>query len=287
MSPGLVFSPVLGAMRVTQQPASRTALNLRQLPMLFGTLVITACASVPPGAGFPRQPSPDSARYPVTSANATAAAPGSLEASAPLPAPATQGQSSGSWRRGEVAMQGYLGVGLYEASAKGGAFSSLQDEDATFPSLGGGGQWKLGGDKIDFGLEALLGFSWEAGATGFAAGSGGAAVFVEFDLLLFDLYGGPFVNVFLGDQMRLYAGAGPLLQWAFYDQDSSILAASGDGSGFGFGYYARTGFEFEVAKGNMLGFGARWSESEVDLDGNLSDLQVDGLLFVLTLSQGF
>jgi hypothetical protein len=152
------------------------------------------------------------------------------------------------------------------------------------PLIGGGGQWKLGGEKVDFGLEGMLSFSGRANAEAFAVGGGGAVVAVRVDLLIFELFGGPFANIFLGDNARIYVGAGPVLQWVDYSQDGNNLDA--DGSGFGSGLYARTGFEFGIGPGTMLGFGVRWSDTTVDLGGGLGDLDIDGIQAVLTVTTG-
>ena len=81
-----------------------------------------------------------------------------------------------------------------------------------------------------------------------------------------------------------YAGAGPLLQFANYDQEFG--GTSDNGSGFGFGGYARTGLELVLGSGAMVGIGARWSNSTVDLDGGLGDLEIEGTQLMLTVSQG-
>ena len=86
----------------------------------------------------------------------------------------------------------------------GGPFEGELDQ---LPLLGGGGQWKLGGRRVDLGLEGLLGLSGRADAEAFAIGGGGAAVAVDVDLLLIDVYGGPFASMFLGDKLRVYAAA--------------------------------------------------------------------------------
>ncbi|HEX5051178.1 MAG TPA: hypothetical protein VFZ65_05365 [Planctomycetota bacterium] len=184
-----------------------------------------------------------------------------------------------TWRNGGALLSGYFGATVYDnIEAKRGPVTVTSD-DVTIPSLGGGAQLKLGGDGIDLGLEAFLGFNWRASSTAIAVGGGGAAVAVDTDLFLFDLYGGPFASAFLGSGARVYVSAGPLMQWATYDE-----RGNGDGSGFGLGYYARTGLEFVVGRGSFVGLGVRWSQAEIDVDNNLGDLQVDGLMVMLTFS---
>ena len=192
------------------------------------------------------------------------------------------------WRPGQALMQGFLGVSYFsdvtvDIDGPGEVDGDDGDLDE-LPVIGGGGQWKLGGDRIDFGIEGLLSFSGRADAAAFVVGGGGAAVAVEVDLLIFELYGGPFASIFLGDKTRVYGAAGPLLQWADYNQSGNGLGD--DGSGFGSGYYARTGIEFALPPRALIGFGARWSDTSVDLGGSLGDLDIDGVQVLFTVSSG-
>ena len=188
------------------------------------------------------------------------------------------------WRPQQPLMQGFFGVTEFQdvsvEIAGGGHVDGDKGDLDQLPLLGGGAQWKLGGDRIDWGLEGLMSFAWRSDATAFVVGGGGAAVAVDTDLLIFELFGGPFASTFLGDKVRVYGGAGPLLQWASFDQD-----VGDGGSGFGSGVYARTGIEFMLQHRTLLGFGLRWSDSTVDLGGNLGDLDIDGLQMVLTVSR--
>lgn len=185
-------------------------------------------------------------------------------------------------------MQGFFGVSQFETiEREGGGTPTVDGDDGDLdeiPFLGGGAQFKLGGERLDFGFEGLFSFGGRANADAFVIGGGGAAVAVDVDLLIFDLYGGPFVSAFLGDKLRLYAAAGPLLQWADYEESNSV--GDNDGSGFGYGLYARTGCEFVLPSRTMIGLGARWSDTSVDLGGDLGDLEMDGFQLMLTVSRG-
>jgi len=202
----------------------------------------------------------------------------------PLP---IERRSQPVWRTGHTLMQGFFGVSYFE-------HVEVEDSDATvdgdrgdldqLPLIGGGGQWKAGGERLDYGLEGLMSFSWRGDAEAFVIGGSGAAVAVDVDLLLFELFGGPFVSTFVGDKLRVYGAVGPLMQFADYSQSGAGLAD--EGSGFGVGWYARTGVEFMLPSRTLIGVGARWSDTEVDLDGHLGDLEIDGLQVVLTVSGG-
>jgi hypothetical protein len=202
-------------------------------------------------------------------------------ADAAVPAP----QGRPRWRQGAPLMQGFFGAVLYEGERSGGTRPEVDIEydDMQVPTIGGGAQWKLAGDRIDIGVEAMLAFSWRSDATAIAVGGGGAAVAVDVDLFVFDLYGGPFASMFLGDNVRLYASVGPLMQWAEYEESS--LFDDGNSSGFGLGYYARTGLELMVGRGSMIGMGVRWSDSAVDLSSESGDLDLRGVQIALTFSQ--
>ena len=157
-------------------------------------------------------------------------------------------KSAPTWHVRQPMMQGFLGANLFqhvEVDTDGPTHVDGDRGDLDeLPLIGGGAQWKIGGDRIDWGLEGMLSFAWRSDATAFVVGGGGAAVAVDVDLLIFELYGGPFASVFLGDKLRLYGAAGPLLQWANYDQSGAL---GDDGSGFGTGVYARTGLECAIA----------------------------------------
>ena len=190
-------------------------------------------------------------------------------------------------QHGTPFLHGFIGVSfLEEVSRSGGGAPPVDgtaDDLDKWPLIGGGGQWTLGGDRVGWGLEGLLSFGGRANAAAFAFGGGGGAIAVNVDLLIFDIYGGPFVTTFFGDGIRAYAGAGPLVQWSNWDQSDGLMRQSG--SGFGTGFYARTGIEFPIRSRTLLGFGVRWTDSRVDLDGGLGDLDLQGLEVFLSVTE--
>lgn len=191
-----------------------------------------------------------------------------------------------SWRKGEVLLQGFVGADyLYEIDRSGGPTPPTNGDDALAPVLGGGGQWKLGGESVDVGLEAMFSVAFAANVRAFAAGGGGAAIVVDVDMFLLDLFGGPFVSRWVGQRTRLYAAAGPMMQFVQWNQSASGNDQSG--SGFGVGGYARAGAEYAITPSTLLGIGARWSRSTVDLSGDLGNLDLGSLQTVVTVTQGF
>jgi hypothetical protein len=195
------------------------------------------------------------------------------------------------WEPEQMVLQGFVGANIYDTVSRTGGASQPVDgsgaEASQMPALGGGAQWKLAGERLDFGLEAMFSFGGRANATAFVAGGGGAAVAVNIDMLAFELYGGPFVSCFIGERARVYASTGPLMEWADYNQEFSDTGSTDSGTGFGTGWYARTGFEFALSDNTLIGFGVRWSEATVDLDSGLGELSVEGMQYVFTVTEGF
>lgn len=189
------------------------------------------------------------------------------------------------WRINETLMQGYFGISNYSTvEVTGGPVDGDEGDLDQLPVIGGGAQWKLGGERMDLGVEGMLSFSGLANVAAFAAGGSGAVVAVDVDLMVFELYGGPFASVFLGEKLRLYGAAGPLMQFVDYSQTGS--GTDEDGSGVGSGWYARAGLEMALPSRSFLGLGVRWSDTDVDLGDSLGDLEMDGLQIFITLSRG-
>jgi len=188
------------------------------------------------------------------------------------------------WRTGQAMMQGFFGLSEMSTVDVGGSVDGDDGDLDQMPVIGGGGQWKLGGDRIDFGLEGMLSFAGRANAEAFVAGGSGAAIAVDVDMLVFDLYGGPFVSTFVGNKLRFYGAAGPLMQFVEYDQTGASLDQ--DGEGFGSGWYARAGFEIALPSRSFVGMGVRWSDTSVDLGNAVGDLEMNGIQIFVSLSYG-
>jgi opacity protein-like surface antigen len=204
------------------------------------------------------------------------------------PPPSASSMKRPFWPVGHTVMQGFLGAYEWNTVERSGGdtpdVDGSDDDLSQLPAIGGGGQYKLLGNHLDFGFEAMISFGWRANATAFAAGGGGAVVAVDVDMFLIDLYGGPFLSMFLGDRVRVYGAAGPLMQWAEFDQNGENIDDSG--SGFGTGWYARTGLELRVRPGLMVGGGIRWTDSSIDLNNGLGDLDLEGFQWAFTVSTG-
>ncbi len=256
------------------------------LPALFlASLALAACRA-PSSSPSSYDPEPVSAARP---GERTSDAPPPQTQSGYASSPPPSARSSNEWDEGEALMHGFLGTSFFESvtvDASGGLEVDGDDGQLDqMPVIGGGAQWKLGGDNVDLGLEGIFSLSGRADAAAFVVGGGGAAVAVDVDLLIVEIYGGPFVSKTIGEKMRVYGAAGPVMQFANYHQSGGGFIE--DESGFGAGWYARTGLEFEIASRTLLGLGVRWSDTTVDLGGDLGDLEVDGLQAFLSVSRWY
>lgn len=158
------------------------------------------------------------------------------------------------------------------------------DDLQQVPMIGGAFQYAAWGDRIDIGIEAGGTLGFRTGDAFVATGGGGLLVAVDVNMFLFDLFGGPFVSIPLGDRTRIYGGAGPMMQFAEWDQRGNNIDQSG--SGFGTGLYARTGIEYAFTPSMLIGVGFRWSNSEVSLGGGLGNLDLEGTQAMVTFTAG-
>jgi hypothetical protein len=152
------------------------------------------------------------------------------------------------------------------------------------PQLGAAWGTLPKGDYFQYGLECsfLLGFRFDE-LNYLYLGGGGAYASISTSMWMFDLAGGPYINLFIGEKknVRFYAGGGPLMMFADYrsdieypDDETTVEDFSNNESAFGLGVYARAGFEFRLYEKGMLGLGARGTWSSVDFSdvGGKSEL---------------
>ncbi|MEM6674067.1 MAG: hypothetical protein AAF726_14575 [Planctomycetota bacterium] len=190
-------------------------------------------------------------------------------------------------------VQGFVGITEFTTADTRTGSPGIEILDSgieTFPMLGGAFQRALWNGPIQFGLEGGLSFGWDSNATLLSTSTGAIVTESENDVFLLDGFAGVYANLPLRAGIRLYAGAGPVLQYGavsatFLSPGSSPEPVEEDG--FGGGWYARTGVDIVVSPGTMLGFGIRWIDTYVDLGPTLRDLQLEGMQFGFTVSQGF
>ena len=112
--------------------------------------------------------------------------------------------------------------------------------------------------------------------------------------LSLEVYFGAVLSVRPAPWLRLYAGAGPALAYAYLDdsedereEDGAVVAGSGfsnSGSAVSFTYYGRAGIEFETRKGFRFGAMARYAPHEFDFDDDV-ELELDTPQYFLTFGQ--
>lgn len=157
---------------------------------------------------------------------------------------------------------------------------------STLPQLGGAWGTLPKGEKLQFGLEAsfLLGFKFDDVTT--YNGNNAVYVDVSSSLWLFDIAGGAYANLPLGNKLRLYAGAGPLMMIGIYNSDSSFGNIKVSETAYGFGAYARTGLELRVHNGGFLGAGVRGNWCNIDFSDVGGASEISGTAVFLTYTAG-
>jgi opacity protein-like surface antigen len=195
-------------------------------------------------------------------------------------------------------VQALLGVVQYENLKfdAPGSDGTTEVDLSLLPQFGGA--WMTeprGGDRFQYGLETsfLMGLRFDK-LNYLYAGSGGTYISLSVSMWTFDFAGGAYANLFLdeGQKVRVYLGAGPLLNFASYrtesDYTDDTATESESESAFGVGLYLRTGLEFRVHYRGTLGMGVRGSWSNVDFtefEGGSSELI--GTAAFVTYTAGF
>jgi hypothetical protein len=162
-----------------------------------------------------------------------------------------------------------------------------ETEESTLPIIGAVVQKPFAGERVRVGLEGGGTLSWEGELETVIVGSGGALLTADNDFFHTDLFAGPFADLLVGEKLRFYAAAGPLMQFASIDAewtDPVFGDVEVDEDGFGAGYYARTGFEIEFGS-LSLGFGIRFVDSSVDMNGEIDEVDIEELQYLVTATR--
>ena len=189
---------------------------------------------------------------------------------------------------GTHVIQGTVGISqLRGFDTTGGAGN--EGRDRSLPMLGGAFQRAFRDGPIQIGIEGGFTFGFARDRTTVSTGGGAIVVRRDDDVFLLDGFVGAYFNIPMRQGWRLYAGIGPVLQYADVEvevDDFTAVTRISD-NGFGGGYYARAGAELEIGGAALLGLGVRWLDSTADLGGALGNLDVQGAQYGLTLSQAF
>lgn len=187
------------------------------------------------------------------------------------------------------AIQALLGGVRYD----GLEFTTTDDggEDITtdmsrLPQLGGAWSTLPKGEKLQFGLECsfLLGFKFDDVTT--YNGTHATYVNVSSSLWLMDFAGGAYANLPLGEKLRLYGAAGPLMMLGIYNSETDYSYVSQSLTEFGFGVYARAGLELQVQRNGYLGAGLRGTYSNIDFTEAGGSSELKGIAVFLTYTAG-
>ena len=202
------------------------------------------------------------------------------------------------WQEGYTA-QALLGAVRFEnlkITDDSGLGDPKEIDLSTLPQLGGAWSTLSIGTRFQYGLEAtfLLGFRVDK-INYISAGGGGLEVSISTLFWMFDLAGGPYINLFLDPQrrVRMYGGAGPLMIYADYRSEREESGAGGDTtfdqneSAFGMGVYARAGLEYRIHERGMLGLGMRGQWAHLDFAGVGGQTKVIGMAAFATYTAGF
>ncbi len=163
---------------------------------------------------------------------------------------------------------------------------------STIPMLGGAWGTLPIGDRFQYGLEASFLIGFRARDLEYLVISSGLRAKVSISLWVYDLAGGPYINLFLdkAKTVRLYAAGGPLLMHVDYDADKELeddtTEEAGKSAG-AVGLYARGGIEFRTQECGTFGLGVRATYADIDFSdvGGTADLQ--GFAAFVTYTAGF
>ena len=190
-------------------------------------------------------------------------------------------------------MQGLIGVSFFDEMEFTRAdpmdpTNTVTSDVSTMPTLGFAGHYRLFGSPRGFegGLDGSLLFSWMRDSSSVTAvGGGGAVIKISTKMVIVDIGFGLYGSQMLGESFRIYAGAGPLVQFGDGKFEDELTTTSE--SGFGVGLYARVGVEYEIKPREFLGIGVRGTNSEIDFGGSVGDIDTDALQVFVTYTMGF
>lgn len=191
-----------------------------------------------------------------------------------------------------VLVTGMLGLGELEATRfeLDPALGDVDDldDDASLPTIGAAIVKPLVGRRLRLGIEGGGTIGWDGEIRTVVVTNGGAFLDADNDLVVADLFVGAAADLLLGERLRLYAGAGPLLQFASIEADWDDPLQGPvrlDEDGFGGGTYARAGLEIELDSGLCLGLGVRFVNSSVDLGSAIDEVDLEEVQFLLTATR--
>jgi len=162
-------------------------------------------------------------------------------------------------------------------------------------SIGGAGYSKLAGDQLALGIEYGGIFSGMVDDVDSKSGNSAVVISADSSLFLLDLFLGPQVNANLGDKVRLYCGAGPLLMIGYVSADfeqreieeNYDIDVNENDTAVGAGGYVRLGVEVNTGRDSSVGIGVRGFTSSLDFSDTLGEVDFQGVQGFLTFTSRF
>jgi len=168
--------------------------------------------------------------------------------------------------------------------------SITRDDGPTMPLIAAQGQLVNRRGPLEWGLEGGFSYGWDSDREAVVIDTGAVLVFADNNMRVFDLSGGLWVGTTTKGGMRIYAGAGPVLQYGHVDLELDRLVNGTDSiteDGLGFGYYTRAGIEVAAGPGTTMGFVVRWVDSMIDFGGAIDELDMEALQIGFVVTTGF
>lgn len=204
---------------------------------------------------------------------------------------------------GEVSSQGFIGfTSLDEDEIDFKEIDGLDELDlddkpdlSDLISIGGAGYSKLAGDQLALGVEYGGILSGMVDDVDSKSGNSAVVISADSSLFLLDLFLGPQVNAQLGDMVRLYCGAGPLLMIGYVSADFEQreieeefdIDVDENDTAVGAGGYVRLGLEVNTGRDSSFGIGVRGFTSSLDFDDTLGEVDFQGVQGFLTFTSRF
>jgi opacity protein-like surface antigen len=163
--------------------------------------------------------------------------------------------------------------------------TTVQSAIDSLPTIGIMGQMSLWGESLQAGIEGGLDGSWRNDSSRVTTSNGTRIVYVDNQAYLINLYYGLYGSWEINHKARVYLGAGGMLNWARVEvKNESDSISDQSESAFGFGPYVRSGIEFKLDSGYLLGVGVRSLTSDLDFSDSVGEIAVDGVQLMLTFA---
>lgn len=180
---------------------------------------------------------------------------------------------------------------LLEGATEADDPNLFEGDPVHIPMLGASVQRMLGGDRFEYGVEGGGLFSWDTDRWGVFISNGGAYIHLETSILLADLFFGGYMATDIGERLRFYIGAGPLIIYGQQKIDPDYPTIEPHSpykkntkSDWDVGLYARTGIEFRFTEKLIAGLGVRWIQTQLNLNNSGGKSEVEGIQVLFTLA---